>query len=239
MTVLRKSLTDKCISNIKMKSARLSQIIILTCFVLVMKAIPAQDLKPLKLELPKPQFIGTPTDFQVSNLEVPIGLRPTFFVPEGVTNIAKGKLIESSDESPVMGKIDLINDGDKEAVEGTYVELNEGPQHITFDLEDKYAIYAIVVWHFHQSPRVYHDVVVQISDDPDFLFDVHTVFNNDMNNSLGLGVGEDPHYVETSEGRLIDAKGFEGRYVRLYSNGNTSNDLNHYIEVEIYGKPAN
>jgi hypothetical protein len=30
----------------------------------------------------------------------------------------------------------------------------------------------------------------------------------------------------------------KGRYVRLYSNGNTSNDLNHYVEVEVYGTPV-
>jgi hypothetical protein len=24
----------------------------------------------------------------------------------------------------------------------------------------------------------------------------------------------------------------------LYSNGNTTNKLNHYIEVEVFGKPA-
>ena len=27
-------------------------------------------------------------------------------------------------------------------------------------------------------------------------------------------------------------------YVRLYSNGNTTDKLNHYIEVEVFGKPA-
>jgi hypothetical protein len=37
---------------------------------------------------------------------------------------------------------------------------------------------------------------------------------------------------------LIDAKGVKGRYVRLYSAGNTSNKMNHYIEVEVWGKPA-
>jgi len=37
---------------------------------------------------------------------------------------------------------------------------------------------------------------------------------------------------------LIDAKGANGRYVRLYSNGNTTNKLNDYIEVEVWGKPA-
>ena len=51
-----------------------------------------------------------------------------------------------------------------------------------------------------------------------------------------MGVGKDNHYVETSEGRLIDAKGVKGRYVRFYSGGNNASDLNHYIEVEVYGK---
>jgi len=30
----------------------------------------------------------------------------------------------------------------------------------------------------------------------------------------------------------------KGRYVRLYSNGNTTNKMNHYIEVEVFGKLA-
>ena len=66
---------------------------------------------------------------------------------------------------------------------------------------------------------------------------VHTLFNNDDDNSVGLGAGNDKHYVETSEGKLVDAKGLRARYVRLYSNGNFSNDLNHYTEVEVFGKP--
>jgi hypothetical protein len=37
---------------------------------------------------------------------------------------------------------------------------------------------------------------------------------------------------------LIEGKGATGRYVRLYSNGNTSDELNHYIEVEVFGQPA-
>ena len=85
--------------------------------------------------------------------------------------------------------------------------------------------------------RVYHDVVVQVADDPDFIKDVQTVFNNDFDNSSGLGIGKDREYIEDSIGKLIDAKGVKGRYVRLYSKGNTSNDQNHYIEVEVFGKP--
>jgi len=81
-------------------------------------------------------------------------------------------------------------------------------------------------------------VVVQVADDPDLISNVRTVFNNDHDNSSGLGVGQDLHYVETAEGKLIDAKGARARYIRLYSSGNNSNDLNHYVEVEVYGKPA-
>jgi hypothetical protein len=67
---------------------------------------------------------------------------------------------------------------------------------------------------------------------------VRTLFNNDADNSAGLGGGTDMNYIETNKGELINAKGVKARYVRLYSNGNNSNDLNHYIEVEVYGKPV-
>ena len=52
----------------------------------------------------------------------------------------------------------------------------------------------------------------------------------------GRGAGSDPVYVETSEGRLINAKGWRARYVRLYSDGNTMSALNHYVEVEVFGQ---
>jgi len=115
-------------------------------------------------------------------------------------------------------------------------------QHVTIDLEQTCEIYAIGVWHYHKQKRVYLDVVVQVAreGDADFTTDVQTVFNNDDDNSSGLGVGSDKNYVETSEGKLIDVfgKGVKGRYVRLYSNGNNAWDENHYLEVEVYGKPA-
>jgi len=67
---------------------------------------------------------------------------------------------------------------------------------------------------------------------------VETVFNNDIGNETGNGIGKDRRYVETNEGKLIDAKGVEGRYVRLISNGSDKTAANHYIEVEVYGKPV-
>jgi hypothetical protein len=199
-------------------------------------------LAPLHIELPKPMFVGTPQDIKVENLEKPLGKpRPPMLAPEGTVNLARGKHVSASDEEPIIGDIEMITDGDKEAADGSYVELGPFVQHVTIDLEKQCELYAIVLWHYHKQPRVYMDVVVQVSSDPDFIKDVKTVFNNDLDNSAGLGIGKDMHYVETSEGKLIDlyAQGSpKARYVRCYSNGNSSNDLNHYIEVDVYGKPV-
>ncbi|MBN2269001.1 MAG: hypothetical protein JXN61_00205 [Sedimentisphaerales bacterium] len=201
--------------------------------------IGTPELAPIELELPRPMFVGTPQDTRVVNLEKPLGRpRPPFMAPLGTRNVAEGKPVSSSDQEPIIGDIGMITDGDKEAADGSYVELGPLTQHITIDLEAVHDIYAVVVWHYHKQSRVYFDVVVQVADDADFTKNVKTIFNNDIDNSAGLGAGKDKNYVETNEGKLIDAKGIRGRYVRLYSRGNTSNDLNHYIEAAIYGIPV-
>ncbi len=199
----------------------------------------AQDKVPLKTDLPKPMFVGTPVPIKVPNLEpAQKGKRPDFMVPAGTVNLAKGKKVTASDSDPVLGTLDLVTDGDKEGDEGSWVELGPGKQWVQIDLGKDSEIYALIVWHFHSQARVYFDVVAQVSDDPTFSKDVTTIFNNDANNELGLGAGKDLAYIETFEGKLMDAKGVKGRYVRLYSKGNTTNKLNHYIEVEVFGKPA-
>lgn len=197
------------------------------------------DMVVLKLNLPRPLFQGTPVPVKLPNLEKPLGKpRPDFLVPAGTVKVSDDKPVISSDPYPVIGDLDLVTDGDNEGTEGSFVELGPGLQWVQVDLEQSVAIQVIMVWHFHAQARAYHDVVVQVSDDPDFQQGVTTVYNNDHDNSSGMGVGEHLTYIETSEGRLIDAKGATGRYVRLYSRGNTSDDMNHYVEVEVYGHPA-
>jgi len=206
---------------------------------LLVVAAAAQDKVPLNTQLPKPLFVGTPVPLNVPNLEPPLkGKRPDFMVPAGTVNLAKGKKVTASDNSPVVGTLDLLTDGDKAGDEGSWVELGPGKQWAQIDLAKSANIYAVLVWHFHSQARVYRDVVVQVADDPAFKSGVTTIFNNDFKNELGLGAGKDLNYVETYQGKLIDAKGVKGRYVRLYSNGNTTNKLNDYIEVEVWGKPA-
>lgn len=196
-------------------------------------------LVPLDIKLPKPTFITWPSYKGVPNLEkLSYKPRPPFMAPEGTKNVAIGKPVVSTDNNPIMGKVELITDGDKEAFESSYVEFAPSLQHVTIDLEARYNIYAIVIWQYHRQFRVYYDVVIQVADNPDFLTNAKILFNNDIDNSAGFGIGVDMHYIETNEGKLIDAKGVTARYVRLYSNGNSTNDFNHYIEVEVYGKPV-
>ncbi|MHC4185378.1 MAG: hypothetical protein ACYSR4_05535 [Planctomycetota bacterium] len=196
-------------------------------------------LVPIDIQLPRQMYEGTKENIRVPNLEpLPKKRRAPFYAPAGTRNVALGRPVASTEREPVWGELAMITDGDKEATDGSYVDLGLFLQSVTIDLGDQYDVYAILFWHYHKQPRVYFDVVVQVADDPDFITNVRTLFNNDIDNSSGLGIGRDMHYVETHEGKLIDAKGMQARYVRLYSNGNYSNDMNHYIEVEVFGKPA-
>ena len=198
---------------------------------------PQGGLVKLKLELPHPMFNGTPKNINSLNLEKAGTKRDPIMVPADVTNVALNKPVTSSDKAPIIGELEQVTDGDKEGADGSFVELGPDPQWVQIDLGAEHEIFAIAMWHYHSQARVYHDVVVQTADDADFIDNVQTVFNNDHDNTSGLGVGKDKEYIETNEGRPMDAKGVKGRYVRLYSKGSTSNDMNHYIEVEVYGRP--
>jgi len=201
----------------------------------------AQDAKvPLTTTIPPPLTVGTPVPIKLPNLEVlDPNKKQELMVPAGTTNLALKKPAKSSDADPLLGTLEMVTDGIKDADEGNYVELAPGKQWVQIDLGEKADIYGVWVWHFHSQARAYKGVVVQVSNDPDFIDGVKTIFNNDADNSNGLGAGKDPAYVETNQGRLMVAKEpVQGRYVRFYSNGNTSNPSNHYIEAEVWGKPA-
>jgi hypothetical protein len=189
----------------------------------------------LTTEIPPELIEGTPQPIKVPNLEQAPKSAPVLMVPEGTTLLSAGKPITGSDDFPIIGELAYITDGDKEAGEGYFVELMDGLQWVQIDLGAPAELSAIWLWHYHSQARAYHDVIVQVSNDPKFESGVTTLFNNDYDNSAEIGKGSDKPYVETRFGKLVDAKGEQAQYVRLYSNGNTANDMNHYIEVEVYG----
>jgi hypothetical protein len=198
------------------------------------------DLVPLKLKLPSPVFSGTPKDAPVGiDVEpTPIKPPPPLMIPADAQNIAPGKKITCSDRSVPASQLARITDGNKDAGEESAAMLKKGLQWIQFDLGVPHEIFAIAIWHAHDTPKVYHSVIVQIADDPDFAVNSRTLFNNDRDNSSGLGAGTDRQYFESYQGKVINAKGARGRYIRLYSHGSTDAAYNEYTEVEIYGRPA-
>ena len=192
----------------------------------------------LVTDLPPFLVLGTPKPVNVPNLVPAPTKAPEFLVPAGTVLLSQGKKVTGSDDNPIIGSLDLITDGDKDTGEGYYVELLDGLQWVQIDLEQSAAIHAIWLWHFHSQKCAYHDVIVRISDDPEFKTGVTTVFNNDYDNSAQLGKATDKPYVETRFGMIVDGKGAKGRYVRLYSKGSTYSEMNHYIEVEVFGSPG-
>jgi F5/8 type C domain len=209
----------------------------------VAPGVPAGDLEEIKPKFPKPLFQGTPVPAgKVANLEEPVGedkVQKSFKAPKGTANVALNKKVTSSDEAiiiPAVGDeaLKLITDGDADSSDGCFVEMAPGPQWVQIDLEAPHTIHQLLVWHFHKQTIIVKGFVVQVSDDATFKTGVTTIYNADIENGSGQGVGADKAWVQTNHGRFVNGKGAKGRYVRLWSNGSTYDDFNRLIEVEVY-----
>ena len=168
--------------------------------------------------------------------------RPDFMVPPGVENLALNKPVTSSTDFPILGEMEQLTDGIKKSGEFDFVELDLGPQWVQIDLEQEATIYAVAVWHYYKNPTIYNDVIVQVSNDPSFESGVTTLFNNDIDNTSGLGQGSDPAYYARWWAELVDARGGDDmpgtrcRYVRVYTNSGAGNEETRFVEIAVYGK---
>jgi hypothetical protein len=202
-----------------------------------------QDLVPVPFVLPPPAMKGTPPTIPTDTTALPLTDKPRapFLAPKGVANVSLNKPVSASDTNLISGDLKQITDGQKQAFQENVVTLRRGLRWVQIDLQGEFKLYAIWIWHDFTTPIVFRDVIVQVSDDPDFKTGVTTLFNNDQKNGAGLGIGTDREYFEdslTGGGKLIDAKGTKARYVRCYSKGSTADAMNTYIEVEAWGLPA-
>jgi hypothetical protein len=204
------------------------------------ESVPGADggkLEPLALELPPPSIHGTPRDLQPDPKIEPLSStpRPPLMVPAGVTNVALGKPVTGS-VRPLIGDLNKVTDGRKAPEDSDTVELRRGTQFVQVDLGGEHVIAAIAIWHDHRVFQVMRDVVIQVSNDPEFA-QAQTLFNNDTDNTSGHGAGTDREYFETFEGKLLNTKGVKGRYVRSYLRGSSLNPLNCWQEIEVYALP--
>jgi len=157
-------------------------------------------------------------------------------IPADVIAIAPGSKVTSSDTNASADALAKIIDGNKDASDRSIIFLRKGTQWVQLDLGGPHEVFALVVWHAHNAAKVYHDVIVQVANDALFNENVRLLFNNDNDNTSGLGAGTDHEYFETCEGKLINANGIEARYIRFYSRGSTESALNEYTEIEVYGR---
>lgn len=219
--------------------AALTVALLLAAVISIPTASAADELAPLPVKPPSPTLKGTPSDLPSGpNVEPPPEKPgPPFMAPKGVVNLAAGKKATTS-VKPFTGTPSQITDGKKEPEDDQVVEMRRGKQWVQVDLGEPARLYAIVVWHDHRLLQVFHDVIIQVADDPDFTQNVQTLYNNDVDNSAGLGIGTDKEYFETNRGRTFDAKGVLSRYVRCYTWGSSLGAINVCQEVEVYGLPA-
>ncbi len=204
--------------------------------------LAAEDAKPsepLTIKFPGHTPKGTPEDLPAGPHIEPLNTKAPkpIDVPKGVTNVALKKPVTSS-VAPFLGDLNQITDGLKEPFDEQAVEMKKGTQWIQIDLGESFPIYAIAMWHDHRYVQAFHDVIVQISDDPEFKTGVTTVYNNDVDNSSNLGVGTDREYFELEFGRAVPVKGVKARYVRGYTKGSSLSALNCWQELEVYALPA-
>jgi hypothetical protein len=202
---------------------------------LALAGATAQDKEALTLQLPAPTLKGTPEQLPSGpNIEPNSEKAPAaLLIAKGVKNVALGKTVTTS-VKPFTGEPAQITDGKKEAFDYDTVEMKKGAQWVQVDLGESFKIEAIAIWHDHRYIQVMHDVIVQVSDDPEFKTGVTTLFNNDTDNSSGLGVGSDREYFERHFGRVFDGKGTKARYVRGYTKGSHLSALNCWQEIEVY-----
>ena len=194
---------------------------------------------PLKTELPMEIIEGTPKDVsKIPNLDANTKPAP-ISVPKDAVLLSKDKAVTSSDKGePFEGELKYVTDGSKNGYEGYSVIIGEGPQWVQIDLGASATVDGMVLWHYFKNDRVVNDVIVQVSDDPEFKTGVTTLYNSDTDNTCGQGAGTDKAYIGTFLGKQIPGKASKGRYVRTWSNGSTDNKMNEFIEVEVWGRAA-
>lgn len=154
------------------------------------------------------------------------------------TNVALGKTATAADGMPTDG-LALITDGtkargwDKSYMYHTAKEAEdtETKPYVTIDLGQSYEIDRIVYFGVWPPDAGYyntsHNMVIRVSNDPDFADGTtKTVYNTDINNFFGFGAGTDAGVLygepkNAEEGIEITFDATTARYVRYYQHGAT------------------
>jgi hypothetical protein len=170
---------------------------------------------------------GNPFSFETSSEEVEASPEKVILTVEEASteagaNVALGKPVtESTGKS--LSRPDLITDGNKTSgITGSsgYAHTSRAGE-VQVDLQQVYSLDSIKLYMWYGDGRMYNDTRVRVSADGS---NWETVFD----------VAVDGNYATSAEGKEIKLNGKNVRYIRSYSNGNTSNADTHWIEIEAF-----
>ncbi|WP_164821428.1 fibronectin type III domain-containing protein [Paenibacillus koleovorans] len=161
-------------------------------------------------------------------------------------NVALNKTVTSNGTAGSGTSLTSVTNGVLTRSDYALISTSDGAKYVQVDLADDYEIVGVNLrsdWG-SDAPRYGLDYVVQLADDAGFTSGVVTVFNNDADNTLGLGAGTDPVYVEPVDGAgwtIPLQTPVEARYVRFWANGHTrtagtTNTSNTPVEVQVFAK---
>ncbi|GGI45614.1 hypothetical protein GCM10008018_13040 [Paenibacillus marchantiophytorum] len=167
-------------------------------------------------------------------------------LPDDPVNLANGKTLTANTafnnnglnpDSAVDGSIEITGYSE-------YGTESRSPNWMQVDLGKSYLLSSINLWRYYADNRKYFDTVIAVSNDPSFAKEnVIVVYNADKNNVHGFGAGTEVDYAETSSGKAFATQPVSARYVRVYANGNSTNNSSltvgqksHVVELEVFGK---
>ncbi len=185
---------------------------------------------------------GGPTDYYYARIEVD-EIRKAWLTPVWVTferpvasperrlqaavgklkNLARGKPVTTSFPKGIThGKPEKLTDGkfDDWLGHGT-----EGEAWVQVDLGDARKVAFVRLFNFFRDGRTFHGSRVAISTTGEFAGEEKVIFDS----------RSDGEYAESRRGRVFACDPTDGRYVRSWLNGNTSNVGSQWVELQVYG----
>ena len=105
---------------------------------------------------------------------------------------------------------------------GQHASIPSGLHYVQLDLGQTYWVDKVKVWHYALDGRTYNATKTQVSEDGTNWV---TVFDSAVSGT----------YAETAAGRTTTFTTQKVRYVRDYTNGNSVNAYDSWVEIEVWG----
>lgn len=145
---------------------------------------------------------------------------PRYFID----SVTQGKNVTNSTNSYVEKSdtyLTRVTDGDIASANYVGLVSTDGqPVYVTIDLGYVKELSCVVVWHYYADGRTYHNTKTQLSEDGSNWI---TIYDSTVS-------GE---YAETASGKsIILSSPIKARYIRDFTNGNTKNGGNHWVEIK-------